>query len=648
MKDALVWFQACFKVPQLIQKSTIFAKGESVSGGKSQNYKLKLKNMTVFICIFYFLSLIFYSPTLAAENFITDYDVVYTVNSNGVTRADMKVTLTNSSNEYYYASSYKIELGFDEVSNIKAYNSTGSLDPSFEKTDKGYTIEITFNNKAVGVGNKQEFTISFDTQDVAKKIGKIWEINIPGIEDEKAFRSFDVELKVPSNFGRPVYVKPSQVDSRLVFNKEILSKSGISLAYGDKQQYSFNLKYHLQNRNLFPIRTEIALPSNTSYQDIYISSINPEPSQVKKDIDGNWLAEYELGAAQKIDVTVAGNAYIFLTPRPEALSESELKRYLKDKPHWQVSDKKIQELAKSYNNPEAIYRYVIDTLEYDFSRVTNNTNRLGALGVLENPESAVCLEFTDLFIAIARAAGIPAREVDGFAYTDNSRERPLSLIVDILHAWPEYYDREKKSWVMIDPTWADTTGGVDYFHILDFDHLAFVKKGESSTYPIPAGGYKLPNEEDKKDIIIAASEVQVNDKNKIELEHSGGNSYISGLPISASMTIINKGPDVLMNEKIIIQSNNLSPKLQSAETGELLPYQKKEITYNFKNTSFLTNQKYDITMQIGEKSYIKSINIEPFYIQYWKLIGGIGFAVFTIFIFITTLKTRRLHFLRRR
>ena len=57
------------------------------------------------------------------------------------------------------------------------------------------------------------------------------------------------------------------------------------------------------------------------------------------------------------------------------------------------------------------------------------------------------MEFTDLFVAIARAAGIPARESVGYAYTTNSRLRPLSLVTDVLHAWPEYYDADKKIWV---------------------------------------------------------------------------------------------------------------------------------------------------------------------------------------------------------
>ncbi len=63
----------------------------------------------------------------------------------------------------------------------------------------------------------------------------------------------------------------------------------------------------------------------------------------------------------------------------------------------------------------------------------------------------------------------------------------MSLVKDVLHAWPEYYDESKKTWIMIDPTWGNTTHGMDYFSSLDFEHITFVIKGLSSTYPVPAG-----------------------------------------------------------------------------------------------------------------------------------------------------------------
>jgi len=83
------------------------------------------------------------------------------------------------------------------------------------------------------------------------------------------------------------------------------------------------------------------------------------------------------------------------------------------------------------------------------------------------------MEFTDTFITLVRALGIPAREINGYAYAQNDRLRPLGLEQDVLHSWPEYYDFASQTWQQVDPTWGNTTGGLDYFHKFDLDHFTF-------------------------------------------------------------------------------------------------------------------------------------------------------------------------------
>ena len=158
--------------------------------------------------------------------------------------------------------------------------------------------------------------------------------------------------------------------------------------------------------------------------------------------------------------------------------------------YWESGDPSIIALAKQYSTPESIYQYVVKTLSYSYERVNQNPVRRGAVQALVSPKQAICMEFTDLFIAMARAANIPAREVVGFAYTTNSKLRPLSLVTDVLHSWPEYFDKEQSIWIPVDPTWGNTTGGVDYFTKLDFNHITFAIHGISSTYPYPAGSYR--------------------------------------------------------------------------------------------------------------------------------------------------------------
>ena len=125
----------------------------------------------------------------------------------------------------------------------------------------------------------------------------------------------------------------------------------------------------------------------------------------------------------------------------------------------------------------------MQTLEYDY---TLSSNRRGALTALAL-QKGLCTEFTDLFITLARAAGIPAREINGYAYTTDTRLRPLSLVTDVLHAWPQYWDTSREVWVSVDPTWAKTTGGVDYFHKLDFNHFAFAIHGQADDTPVFTG-----------------------------------------------------------------------------------------------------------------------------------------------------------------
>lgn len=250
-------------------------------------------------------------------------------------------------------------------------------------------------------------------------------------------------------------------------------------------------------------QTEIALPPDTAFQKIYFSKIEPKPDNIHIDQDGNWLATYTLKARERVDVEVSGSVQIFASFRPFPKPDNEvLSENLKDTEFWQVNNPKIKALAAQLKTPKAIYDYVSRSLTYDFSRVQPNVQRFGAVKALENPNTAICMEYTDLFVAIARAAGIPTREVDGYAYTENPELEPLSLVADVLHSWPEYYDSDKGAWIPIDPTWGSTTGGVDFFDKLDLRHFAFVLHGSDAVKPYPPGSYKL-GANPQKDVFVS-------------------------------------------------------------------------------------------------------------------------------------------------
>lgn len=604
------------------------------------------------IIILFFLK--FSSKALAQSNFSTDYNVTYSVGNNANTHVILGGVLKNLTDKYY-ASSYNIQVGFTDIKNLSASDLEGSINPKITKNEKGSTITLTFNQNVVGLNKKLNFNISFDTSQVVQNFNNIWDINIPGISAENDFSSFNVNVNYPVFLGKPTYIKPILVSDSiqksigsLFFTKNDLGGSGISIAFGNFQIYDFNLKYNLENKNLFPISTEIALPPNTNYQDISLEKIDPKPINVRIDKDGNWLAKYILPSTKKLEIFVNGKAKVYLNPKTEDLDQESAKNYLKNQQYWDSDNEKIKTLAKNLKTPYAIYQYVVKTLKYDFERVKTNSPRLGSIKGLDNPNSAVCLEFTDLFIALSRAAGIPAREINGFAYTTNTNERPLSFVKDILHAWPEYYDFDKKAWIMVDPTWGNTTGGVDYFNVLDFNHIAFVIKGLSSNYPVPAGGYKLSSNQNTKDVDVFIGTVFQNDNSKLNAEIIFPDTLLSGLPINGEIKILNPGKTLISKQEIQVSTKILDPVKQSVLSKDIPPYGYQILILSFDKTSILTNSKDTIKITVNNNNTYKNVIILPFFVNKLFILGGLLIASFIIIISLTAYLYRRISLFRQR
>ncbi len=601
------------------------------------------------ILLFAFFFFLFIPNAYAKSNFDTTYNVVYDASNNENTKVTLNIELKNKTSDYY-ASSYSVQTGFVDIKNIKATDLGGDLKYSLQKNNSGSTLTFKFNTNVVGINKVQRFSVIFDTSEITKNYGNIWEVNIPGLQNQSEYEGFNVLVNVPKDFGTASIIKPQvknlkQNGNSLQFNKSDLGEAGISIAYGESQIYNFNLKYHLYNQKLFPVTTEIAIPSSNNYQQIKIDEISPRPLNVSIDKDGNWLAKYKLSASSTQDVTVTGKAKVFHKPRTQTLSEQEKNLYLKPQKYWEVMDPKVKATANSLKTPEAIYNYVVKNLKYDPTRVKDNQVRAGALGVLNNKNSAVCLEFTDLFVTLARASGIPAREVEGFANTNNSANRPLSLFKDILHTWPEYYDFNKKAWIMVDPTWGNTTGGIDYFNVFDFDHLSFVINGEDSSYPVPAGGYKIPGDENIQDVIVVTSRVFDGESPELFASTDFSKNYLSGFPIEGNIVISNLSGVLSPSQTFNISSGSLLPNSQNLFFDEIPPFGKITVPVKFSPRPILTNETDIIKITIGQQTFEKEILVIPFYknIYFFLFFGGILIGSITLTLSIFAYRRRHIH-----
>lgn len=531
--------------------------------------------------LFIFLFISFLLPTtnsvLATDEFVTNVDTVYEVKDNGETTVTTKVKLTNVFSNIY-ATSYSLVLDSINPTAVKAFSTSGqSLETSISKEDTKTYIKVKFLDPVVGKDNSNEFNLSYNESSFAIRTGEVWEVSIPRLSEPDKFSSYNLKLIVPEKIGLEAYISPnpriksSQNGLNIYeFSKEDISKTGIVAGFGEFQVFSFNLNYHLENPLAKSATTEITFPPDTAYQKVYYQDITPRPSKMSMDADGNWIGEYSLNPRERIDVNAKGFVQIFSNNRPFIKSTAEsLSENLKPTKYWNSDNQIIQEIAASLNSPKDIYDYVSTHLKYDYTRVKPNLERYGAIKALDNPDNAICMEFTDLFIALARAKGIPAREINGFAYTENPQIQPLSLVNDVLHSWPEYYDTQKQVWIPVDPTWGSTTGGVDFFNKLDLRHFTFVIHGKDDSYPYPAGSYKLGSNP-QKDVFVSFGSLP-NDKQAKLTINANLSGWIPLISNRLNVEITNPGPTAVYDVKPIIYFDNLR-KDTDAKVNVLLPY----------------------------------------------------------------------------
>ncbi len=620
---------------------------------KHCNYKIVPFFFSFLILVFLFS--IFSSKIQAANQFSTAYDTLYEVQDNNSTRVTQRIALTNLTSQFY-TSAYTLTISSDKISQITVADEMGPLRTSIDQKDGTTQIKAEFNQKVAGKGRVLHWTVSYINSDIASKNGRVWEVIIPQINDEN-ITNYQLTLAVPSYFEEASFISPKPFNviregnsRRYLFNDNKV----VTATFGQFQTFHFNLKYHLDNSYLVPIITEIALPPSTAYQDVLYESITPTPFDVTTDKDGNWLAKFKLLSNQKIDVTTQGVAKIYPFPQKNQeanLSTEERKTYLEAQKYWEIANPNIAQKARELKTPEAIYNFVVGFLKYDSSRLNSDeVTRLGAAEALKKPDTSVCMEFTDLFIALARAAGIPAREINGFAYTTDTKLRPLSLGRDILHAWPEYWDDTEQTWIQIDPTWGSTTKGGDYFSKLDLNHFAFVIHGQSSEKPYPAGSYSA-DQKKGHNVEIDFAPIFPNIKSQLEVGLNIPTTISAGLPLTADLVVKNTGNTIVKNSNLTLFTSQLNIMSDhSFNLGDLPPFAERSIKIYLKNDNWFTQANENILVRINNQEYNFPVNVKPFFlIQLLPIIGGIiGGAILAATSIILGKKSRRLHLFRRK
>lgn len=554
------------------------------------------------ICLFVYLVV----PAVQAADFKTSYAIDYFIKEDdpqNYTKTAYTIKLTNLQPDLIikkYTLSFPKSFG---IGNMSAKDDKGSIIPQIVEKDRNIEVSFELNSPVAGLNEVNTLYLDFLQKNIFRSKGTIWEVFIPTLES-KADDLYSISVYLPPGKHKKLSLAKPSPDvvsfDKVVWNRNV-GKS-IYAVFGEVQNYSLDLTYHLTNPNIYRVYTDIAFPPDTLYQQVLVSSINPKPDLVFSDTDGNFMGRYTLNPKEEKTVIFKGTARISTQPRTEyrAFSKNQFevqqKTLFNAHKYWKLNSETPVQSSSVYDH----YDYTIKTLTYNFNRVITGNSRMGATEALQFPDQAVCTEYSDLLIASARQRGLFVREIQGFAFANEQELRPVQQDTsDILHSWVEYYDIKKDIWVPIDPTWEDTSG-IDYFNSFDFNHIVFSIHGKKADYPFPAGSYRSNFE--GKDVKVEPVGTAQETVMAVAGELSSAALPQTDDAFGVEFTLKNTGNVSQWDIPLTIAVQNASLQKKSFTVSHLLPGEEKKEVIVFTPKGSLLSQDVKIEILKDGKS----------------------------------------------
>jgi transglutaminase-like putative cysteine protease len=219
-----------------------------------------------------------------------------------------------------------------------------------------------------------------------------------------------------------------------------------------KRQDVLGIQFSVQPKRVFDL-------GNNRYAEFVVD--NPKQDFTIQITSKLKLLRYDLATAQK---------------NPDATPPGNLNKYLKDEKYLEVTGPSIQAAAKRLQGTteldtiKKIYDFVLADLTYDNAKAQSGDLRaIGAARAL-TIKTGVCVEYSDLFVALCRAKGIPARCIGGIPTVKNNSTKG--------HAWAEVYIKGL-GWVPFDPTWGETKAATFYELKPTYIYLTDIRNDEA-------------------------------------------------------------------------------------------------------------------------------------------------------------------------
>ncbi len=444
-------------------------------------------------------------------------DRIYTIDPKGYMEVDESYTFENKTNNLYIPGSEELifhivkftdtentDIEKEILQSLTLRESNSKLEYEIENTE-GYTKIITTYGNSLLPSQKKRINMKFIHPGLVFENGRLIDAYINAFAQDFDFETatfkyiYNTTLRAPRSMKEINFVHPTPTKSiqeahynTFFFSQESLIDQFVWIQFGNSQLFEFEIIQPTSpseskitgNTDIYEILLPLDFKGPQVSQTIYFSSITPKPKSVKKDSEGNLIATFEVDSYKNSEIKINGYAEIIIedninfgeTVQNKSEVPNELKqKYTSSARYWESNSPEIKTKAYEllsenvYLNSLDIYNYIINTIDYSDIKRFGINERQGALNTLRG-KAAVCMEYSDLFIALARASDIPTRAVFGYGFDNRVND-----IQGEPHQWVQVYmPGLENPWVDVDVTWGesgDELFGGDLNHF--YTHIAY-------------------------------------------------------------------------------------------------------------------------------------------------------------------------------
>lgn len=171
----------------------------------------------------------------------------------------------------------------------------------------GQTIRIT--TFTLTLPQKRNAVLSFETDSLAREYGKSLVFALPATAAAMA-NVQSVELIAPTARGLAVNYSGASPDTSIGSGRQSYrflpaegSAQQLLLLFGTAATANVKWDTRLANGSWWWQTMQFVLPPDTNQQTVFLKSLQPRPSQLRVDRDGNIIAEYRIGPKKSVNVT---------------------------------------------------------------------------------------------------------------------------------------------------------------------------------------------------------------------------------------------------------------------------------------------------------------------------------------------------------